>query len=502
MKKATNLFLALCVALVATIALCGCGGDKSDGSSIVIGIPQDIEDSLDPHEAVAAGTKEIFFNIYEGLVKPDASGNIVPAVAERFEVSNNGLEYQFTLRKGVKFHNGDEVTAEDVVYSIKKSAGMLGNDSLTAAFANIKDVTASGNVVTISLKESDVDFIAYLANANAAIIPQSNQNPGTQAIGTGPYMYVSRSPQENIILKSFKDYWGGEADIDDITLKVVADADSIVMNLNGGSVDMFCRLTTDQVAQLSDSFDVYDGAMNLVQAVYLNNAFEPFSNIKVRQALSYGVDVQALLDLTSEGQGYPVGSSMFPAFKKYYVDLSDSYPYDVEKAKSLLAEAGYPNGFEFTITVPSNYQQHIDAAQVVADQLSKIGVKANIQLIEWSSWLSDVYSGRNYEATVVGVDASSMTASAMLSRFVSDASNNFVNYSNEKYDSLYKKVLATTDDEARTKIYKDLQEILAEDAANVYIQDMAEFVCLSNKYEGYTFYPVYVQDFAKLKVKK
>ncbi len=493
--------LALCV--VTAVALSACSGDKSDASSsITIGIPQDLEDSLDPHEAVAAGTKEILFNIYEGLLKPDESGNLVPAVASDYTVSEDGMTYSFTLRDNVKFHNGQPVTAEDVKYSIEKSAGMTGGQSLISAFSNIEKVEIKDDkTVDIVLAEPDIDFPAYVANLNASIIPADNKEPKTKPIGTGPYMYVSRSPQENIILKKFDEYWGEGANIANITLKIIPNADSIVMNLNGGSVDMFARLTATQTQQLSKNFNVLEGEMNLVQAVYLNHAVKPFDNVDVCRALSYAVDVDNILELTSDGKGFPVGSSMFPSFAKYYVDLTDTYPTDIEKAKELLASAGYPDGFSFSITVPSNYQPHIEAAQVVVEQLKKIGVTADIKLVEWNSWLSDVYSGRQYEATLIGVDASSLTASAMLDRFRSDADNNFTNYSNKEYDDLCAKVKTTSSDEDRTKIYMDMERNLAENAANIYIQDMAEFVALSDKYEGYVFYPMYVQDFAKLKLK-
>ena len=494
--------LALCAAFISSVALTGCSGDKTgSSSSIVVGIPQDLEDSLDPHEAVAAGTKEILFNVYEGLMKPDENGNLIPAVAQDYNVSEDGKTYSFTLRDGVKFHNGKNVTTEDVKYSIEKSAGLLGGSSLIAAFSNISEVVTHDDKIDIVLNEPDIDFLAYVANINASIIPKDNAKPAEKPIGTGPYMYVSRSPQENIILKKFDGYWGNPAYIENITLKIIPNADSIVMNLNGGAVDMFARLTVTQTQQLSDNFNVLEGEMNLVQAVYLNHAVEPFDNVDVCRALSYAVDVDNILELTSDKKGFPVGSSMFPAFKKYYVDLSGTYPTDREKAKELLAKAGYPDGFSFSITVPSNYQPHVEAAQVVAEQLKEIGVKADIKLVEWNTWLSDVYSGRNYEATLIGVDASSLTATAMLDRFVTGADNNFTNYSNADYDALFQKLYSTPTDEGRTEIYKELQKNLADNAANIYIQDMAEFVALSDKYDGYVFYPMYVQDFARIKLK-
>ncbi len=171
---------------------------------------------------------------------------------------------------------------------------------------------------------------------------------------------------------------------------------------------------------------------------------------------------------------------------------------NIEKAIELLAEAGYPNGFDMTITVPSNYQQHIDAAQVLVEQLKPIGVTAQIQLVEWDSWLSDVYLNTNYEATVVGVDASSLTARAMLERFTSTATDNFINYSNEEYDSAFAAATACVDDEEKTAYYQQCLTILSTDAANVYIQDLPEFVALNSKYAGYEFYPLYAQDIAKL----
>lgn len=496
--------LALCALMTMSIALIGCSGDKAkDSSEIVVGIPQDLEDSLDPHKALAAGTKEILFNVYEGLLKPDSQGNNIPAVAESYTVSEDLMTYTFKLRDGIKFHNGKNVTADDVKYSIDKFAGISdGSEPLVSAFSVIEEVNIiDDKTVDVVLNTPDTDLPTYLAMVSAAIIPKDNENPDTVAIGTGPYKYVSRSPQENIICEAFDDYWGEKANIKNVTFKVEANADSIVMDLLGGSIDFYARLTIDQVKQLNDEFSVYEGTMNLVQALYLNNNVKPFDDVRVRQALSYATDVDEILDITAEGKGTKIGSSMFPAFGKYYDEsLSELYPTDIEKAKELLKEAGYENGFNMTITVPSNYQPHIDVAQVLAEQYKKIGVNAEIQLVEWNSWLSDVYTGRNFESTVIGVDASYLAASALLSRFESTASNNFINFKSDAYDKAYNKTLTTADDDERTALYLECEKILADEAANVYIQDLPEYVVLNKKFTGYEFYPLYVQDIAKLKL--
>lgn len=496
--------LALCALMTMSIALIGCSGDKAkDSSEIVVGIPQDLEDSLDPHKALAAGTKEILFNVYEGLLKPDSQGNNIPAVAESYTVSEDLMTYTFKLRDGIKFHNGKNVTADDVKYSIDKFAGISdGSEPLVSAFSVIEEVNIiDDKTVDVVLNTPDTDLPTYLAMVSAAIIPKDNENPDTVAIGTGPYKYVSRSPQENVICEAFDDYWGEKANIKNVTFKVEANADSIVMDLLGGSIDFYARLTIDQVKQLNDEFGVYEGTMNLVQALYLNNNVKPFDDVRVRQALSYATDVDEILDITAEGKGTKIGSSMFPAFGKYYDEsLSELYPTDIEKAKELLKEAGYENGFNMTITVPSNYQPHIDVAQVLAEQYKKIGVNAEIQLVEWNSWLSDVYTGRDFESTVIGVDASYLAASALLSRFESTAANNFINFKSDAYDKAYNKTLTTADDDERTALYLECEKILADEAANVYIQDLPEYVVLNKKFTGYEFYPLYVQDIAKLKL--
>lgn len=502
-KRRLGKVLFVSMLLTLTIALGGCAGDKEDGgsseSAITIGIPQDL-DSLDPNLATGAGTQEMLFNVYEGLYKPDSDGNLVPAVASDCVISEDGLVYTFTLRNGVKFHNGNTVTVEDVVYSMNKCAGNGSGEPLVSAFSIVEKVEATDDkTVVLTLSEANKDFLAILAASETCIVPADVADLEATPVGTGPYKIVGRSLQESVELEKFDEYWGEPAHIEKVTLKVLADTDSILMNLQGGAVDLVARVTATTASELGDRFNIAEGSMNLVQALYLNNGVEPFNNEKVRQALCYAVDKQEIFDFVADGKGFAVGSSMFPSFGKYYMEeLNNVYTTDIEKAKTLLAEAGYPDGLTFTIKVASNYQQHVDTATVLAEQFKKIGVTANIELIEWETWLNDVYSNRQYEATVVGLDASTLTAGGMLKRFNSTAHNNFTNYNNPDYDAAYENALAAQTDEEATEYYKECETILAETAANVYIQDMAEFVAINKKYAGYEFYPLYVMDIAKL----
>lgn len=267
------------------------------------------------------------------------------------------------------------------------------------------------------------------------------------------------------------------------------------MNLNGSSIDLCAHLTSAQASQLNQNFQVLEGTMNLVQAIYLNNQAKPFDNQLVRQALCYAIDRQGIMDMVADGHGTAVGSSIYPAFTKYFLpELVDKYPHSVEKAKELLAQAGYPDGFDMTISVPNNYQPHMDTAEVVAEQLREAGINVTIQPVEWSTWLDTIYNGRQFQATVVGVDAANMTARAMLERFTSDYGKNFINYNNPAYDALFQQAINAQDEATQTDLYKQMETMLADTAANVYIQDLCDLVAMRQDLGGLKFYPIYVLD--------
>lgn len=506
-KKLLALFLAL-VMVGAVLPGCGDGskdpggqgnngktGEPVKGGEITVGIAQDLDDSLDPHQTVAAGTREVLFNIFEGLVKPNSDGEMIPAVAEKYTLSEDGTTYTFTLREGVKFHNGQTVTAEDVVYSINRCAAVPEGQEkpLVAAFSAVKSVEAlDEKTVAVTIAQRDLEFISYMT---AAIIPADYENQDTAPVGTGPFRFVSRTPQQDFVMERFEDYWGAPAWLDRVTYKICENADALVMNLNGGSIDLCAHLTSAQASQLNQNFQVLEGTMNLVQAIYLNNQAKPFDNQLVRQALCYAIDRQGIMDMVADGHGTAVGSSIYPAFTKYFLpELVDKYPHSVEKAKELLAQAGYPDGFDMTISVPNNYQPHMDTAEVVAEQLREAGINVTIQPVEWSTWLDTIYNGRQFQATVVGVDAANMTARAMLERFTSDYGKNFINYNNPAYDALFQKAINAQDEAEQTDLYKQMETMLADTAANVYIQDLCDLVAMRQDLGGLKFYPIYVLD--------
>lgn len=508
MKKAIALFLSL-VMICTVLCACGDGSSESDEGSnglqdarraaneIVVAIAQDPEDSLDPHGASAAGTREVLFNIYEGLVKTGPTGELIPAVAESYEVSEDGLVYTFTLREGVKFHNGETVTAEDVLYSLNRCAENSGDSALKSAFSAIRDLQATDEkTVTFRLDQPNMELIYFMT---AAIIPADSDASSAYRPGTGPFMLTERTPQESIVLERFDEYWGEKAGVEKVTYRIYEDATALMMALKGGAVDVCAHLTSAQTAELGEQFTILEDTMNLVQAVFLNNAVAPFDDILVRQALSYAIDRQMIMDVVFDGHGVPVGSNIYSKLERYFMpELVDYYECDPAKAKELLAQAGYSDGFDMTITVSSNYQPHMDTAEVVVQQLAAIGVRAKVQPVDATTWYSEAYTNRQFQATITGLDAKNITARAMLERFVSDNAKNFMNYNNPEYDALYEKAVNAADEATQTEAYKAMEQMLTEDAANLYIQDMADFVAVRPDLQGYTFYPIYAQDLAKL----
>ena len=464
------------------------------GGSIVVGVQQDI-DSLDPHKATAAGTKEIIFNIFEGLVKPDENGNLINAVASDYTISEDGLTYTFTLRENVKFHNGNVVTAEDVKYSLERVSGLLDGTPLISTLKTIKSVDIlDEKTVQVKVESANTELIYSFV---AAIIPAgSGEDESADPIGTGPFSFVSYKPQEGIVLAKNPEYWQeGLPYLDQVEFKIINSADTALLELQGGTINLYAYLTDSQVQALQGSHQVISSASNVVQALFLNNAVEPLNDVRVRQDISYAVDKDAINDFVGVGNGTLISSAMLPTLKENYVDLNDTYgnAANVEKAKELLADAGFPDGFDLEITIPSNYEFHMQTGEVIVEQLKAVGINATIKAVEWTTWLDEVYNDRQYAATISGITCDS-TPGYLLNRFQTDSKKNFINFQNTEYDEIYAKAQAELDPAKKAEYYKELQKILCDEAGSVFLQVPASQTAISKNLAGYKFYPVYVQD--------
>ena len=509
------------MALLLSASLCACGGSKTaegtseaagesseaetsntlsegtpvPGGSVVYGMTQDLA-SLDPHVDTDAGTRDVVFNLYEGLVKPTSDGGFIAAVASDYTISDDAKTYTFTLRDGVTFHDGTPATIEDVKYSIDRYAEIQGESSAFSSLVDSVEVQDDKTLV-VNLKESYSEFLPMMT---IAIIPKSNEDPAGNPIGTGPFKYVSYTPGQNLELEKYDGYWQeGVPSLDSVEFKFIADVDTAFVELQAGTIDILKYLTAAQAETLGDEdYNIVQGSMNLVHAMYLNSAYEPLSKTEVRQALCYAVDRDAINNFIFGGKSHIIGSHMIPAMSKYYEPEAETvYSYDPEKAKELLADAGYADGFDLEITVPSSYSQHVDSAQIIADELSQVGVNVTLNQVEWSTWLQDVYKGGNFQATVIGFDGT-LAPSDWLKKYVTDDAKNFMHYSNTEYDDVFNTAYTTVDDDVKVENYKKAQMILAEDAAAVYIEDPANLVAVSKKFGGYTFYPTAAEDMSLL----
>lgn len=458
------------------------------------GMTQDLA-SLDPHVDTDAGTRDVVFNLYEGLVKPTSDGGFIAAVASDYTISDDAKTYTFTLRDGITFHDGTPVTIEDVKYSIDRYAEIQGESSAFSSLVDSVEVQDDKTLV-VNLKESYSEFLPMMT---IAIIPQSNEDPAGNPIGTGPFKYVSYTPGQNLELEKYDGYWQeGVPSLDSVEFKFIADVDTAFVELQAGTIDILKYLTSAQAETLGDDYKIVQGSMNLVHAMYLNSAYEPLSKTEVRQALCYAVDRDAINNFIFGGKSHIIGSHMIPAMSKYYEPEAETvYSYDPEKAKELLADAGYADGFDLEITVPSSYSQHVDSAQIIADELSQVGINVTLNQVEWSTWLQDVYKGGNFQATVIGFDGT-LAPSDWLKKYVTDDAKNFMHYSNTEYDDVFNTAYTTVDDDVKVENYKKAQMILAEDAAAVYIEDPANLVAVSKKFGGYTFYPTAAEDMSLL----
>ena len=506
--RAAALSVAAAVLAAACLAACGAdrpaaapadpagpaasGGDSAEGGSFVFGLASEVF-NFDPFQSATADSRAVCFNIYEGLAAVTPEGGFVPALAESWEMNDDATQFTFHLRDGVKFHDGSELDAADVVYSLQQ-----GIDAGAKGYGEITSFEAEGDdTVVIGLSASDPGFIAYMTTA---VVPEGAEDLASHPVGTGKFVFGEYEAQDHVTLLKNSDYWGEPAHLDSVTVKFVTNSSELLMNFQAGTIDGFDANAGVSEQLDKDAVNMYSRNSNAVQLMALNNSFGPFQDVRVRQAICYAVDRDDIIETVNYGYGVRIGTGLIPALSKYYDDSLDHvYDTDIEKAKALLAEAGYPDGISFTVTVPSNYQVHIDTAQVLVNQLAKAGITMDIKEVDWATWLDSVYKGRNYEATIISFDGSPAFPTAFLARYQSDSGSNLFNFASAEYDETYAAAVAELDDAEQVRLFKKCQQILTEEAAAVYIEDIGSNYIYSKDFEGFVSYPLYAYDFSVIR---
>ncbi|MDO5047615.1 MAG: ABC transporter substrate-binding protein [Anaerococcus sp.] len=490
--KGKKILLGL-VTLASILTACANTDQKADSTeeeaSDSLKVAMTIElDSLDPFLTTAGDTKTYMDQVFDGLFDIDEDGNLVGDLAKSYEISEDGLVYDFSLKEGVKFHDGSDFSADDVYYTFDKLAGITSGEPLSSNFSIVKDLEViSPTEIKLSLEEKNNSFIYLLTQP---IVKKDYEDNATKPIGTGPFSFVSYTPGEGMKLKRNEDYHNKDhvAKFENVEIIRVPDSQSLVLALNNKDIDLATGLTYDQIDQL-EGVDLYSKAQNLVQVFGLNNEVKPFDDIRVRQAIAHAINKEEIVDVAAGGRATILYSSFSPALAEYFNDLGELFPYDVEKSKALLKEAGLEEGFSFTLTVPSDYRYHMDTAELIQAQLAEVGIEVTLDPIEFSTWLDKVYANKDYESTVVGF-IGYIDPIRILDRYKSDNSKNYLNYKSEEYDKAIEEAKLADSDEKLTQEVKRAQEIIAEDVPGVFLTDPDSVSGLNDELTGLKTYPV------------
>lgn len=499
MKKKILVFVMfLGVLLQTSCANEDVDSEKQSKDTLRMAISTEI-DSLDPFKNTAGDTATVMNQIYDGLLDVDEDGNMISDLAESYTISEDGKTYDFKLKKDVFFHDGDQMTAEDVHYTYANLAGVDGYEGISDKYSVIESIEITDDYsISFHLADRRNGFI-YLMDY--PILKKDYEDNDKNPIGTGPYEFVSYAPGEGLKLKRFEDYHDKDhiANIENVEVIRIADRQSLLMALKNGDIDLGFGLDANEREQVEDVTDIVSHPQNLVQVMGLNNDFEPFKDVRVRQALNYAIDRDEIVDTLSNGNAEKIYSSFSPALKEYYNDLGDYYPRDVEKAKELLKEAGYED-LSFKATVPSDYKFHMDTAELIEQQLQEAGVTMTIEPIDFGTWTDKVYKKREFEATIVGF-IGYLDPIQILGRYHSENEKDYINFKSEDFDRAIDQAEKAENEEDFVESIKMSQEILAEEAASVFIQDPNNNEALNKNLTGLKAYPVQKLNLEDVKVK-
>ncbi|MCT4656614.1 MAG: ABC transporter substrate-binding protein [Cohaesibacter sp.] len=485
--KLTTAFVASSI-LLTTTALAA----RSD---ITVGVRLE-PPHLDPTAGAAAAIDEIVYaNIFEGLTRIDETGAVKPALAESWTISPDGKTYTFTLRKDVKFHDGSDFEASDVIFSLDRARGEKSVNAQKALFEPIESVTAKdATTVEVKLKRPTGNMLFNLGWGDAVIVaPESAEQNKTNPVGTGPFTFAKWTKGDNIQLAKNTSYWGEAAKLDKATFKIIADASAAIASLMAEDVDAFPIFAAPEMLpqlQADPRFNVVIGTTEGETLLSTNNQAEHFKDVRVRKAMAHAINRQAIIDGAMFGYGTLIGSHFAPHHPAYK-DLSGVYDFNLDKAKALMKEAGLEKGFKARLHLPpTDYAQR--SGLIIASDLKKIGIELEIISVDWGQWLKQVFKGNDFDLTIV-----SHTEPMDIGIYARD--KYYFNYKNEEFNALITELNATTDEAKRTELLQKAQEKLNADAVNGYLFQLAKTGVWNAKIKGlWTNAPVQANDLTKV----
>ncbi|MFD1037290.1 glutathione ABC transporter substrate-binding protein [Virgibacillus byunsanensis] len=515
MKNRKTLSLLFAIVFVLTMAIAGCSGndstttedngdndssgnsENSDSGTLIIAELSDAT-QLDPHMGTDIPSANVYHGkIYEGLVKQDKNMDVQPALATDWKRIDE-LTWEFSLRKDVKFHDGTPFNAEAVKATFKR----ILDPELASSRAKLFEMITEFNIIdehTIQLK-TEYPFAPLLANLShysggiisPSAIEEHGDELGQNPVGTGPFNFESWTPGQEIAIAKNENYWGDKAKVDNVIFKVIPEDSTRLGMVETGEAHIAepVQITQLDRVEQSQSMKLSRTPGLGIDYIGFNTQKEPFDDVLVRQAINYAVDTDTILEGVYNNVGTEATAPMGPAVWGHNPDL-EGYGYDPEKAKELLKEAGYPDGFKTTIWTNDN-QARVDVSEVVQSQLKGVGIEVEIEVMEWGAYLDETSKGE-HDMFVLGW--SNMTGDADYNQyflFHSDAKGapgNRSFYSNPKVDELINAGRMEGDPEERKKIYGEAQKIEMEDAPLLLLRNDEDLIALNNDVEGFWMHP-------------
>ncbi|WP_088228113.1 ABC transporter substrate-binding protein [Desulfosporosinus sp. FKB] len=509
MKKSVRATLLGLLSFSVMLSSIGCGSQTSTSGNtansnaskqIVIARNADSAD-LDPVNA--KDNNDIWMeNLFaEGLVQSSADGKKTePALAKSWDVSADKLTYTFHIRDGLKFSDGTPVTGEDWIYSLKRARDTKSSQ-WAFALEDVKDVTAPDNTtVVITLKDPSAAILSDLSMFNASVMPKAycekagDDGISQKPIGTGPYMISVWKKGEYILFKKNPNYWQkGKPLTDEIKVTVVPDDNSRIMQLEGGQIDVATNVPYDQMKTIGSSGKLQ--AVNLpsteVHYITINTTKKNLNNGKVRQALEYATDKDALVKTILFGNGTKAISFLSSEDPHFDNNLPDAHAYNVDKAKDLLKEAGLPNGFEVSLVVPAGNSSAQQTATMLKEQWAKIGVTVNISQLE-NAAVSSQYKSLQYDIQlhVWTNDITDTTEWVDYACIYENDKNSFTGWKNDQIEAWAKQAKIELDENKRMALYKNIQEAFQNDAPLIPLYAVPYTVAMSKNITGFVQTPL------------
>ncbi|HEX7040729.1 MAG TPA: ABC transporter substrate-binding protein [Trueperaceae bacterium] len=486
--------------LVATAGLALAQQPKY-GGTLIAGMQTDPV-GLDPHITNATSTRNMLENVYDTLVMFDSSLQIVPGLAESWEVSDDGLTWTFHLRQGVTFHDGDPLQASDVVFSINRIKDPAVASPRADDFAVVADIQApDDSTVVMTLSEPFSPLLSKLAASLNVIVSEdvvkANGDLQNVVVGTGPFRFVEYVPQTRLVLERNPDYWGADESgnqlpyLDGIVFQFYPDPTARTTAIQTGNADFieYVPSADVEVLQADPNVEVVGGLSANFRSIYFNVERPPFDDVNVRRAIAYAIDEQAIVDLALFGTGgVPATGTTIPASNYYGISDSPYVGRDLEAARAALAESAYPDGFEFDLYVTSTYDFLRTPAEVIQANLADIGITANIVAEDWSIYLPKALEG-DFAATILGESGQSDPDDFLFNVFYTDNGGNLGNFSDAELDALLEEGRRVADQEARREVYRQAQERILELVPHVFLFHSSQFEALRSDVKGFEHFP-------------